>query len=165
MIIIFWIVVSYLVIVWIGLRLIVPNLGFKKQALPETIPAELTGVIQKLNTESKDDLEYLTKAYTFITSKYRGGRIKTITNFWVAFQDPIIRPAGFLPCTSQNYLLRLILVKSGRFKDSDIEIRVIPLNLFIHQYLRVRVGEKTIAVDPWSAFWGVPLGKKSAFVG
>jgi hypothetical protein len=129
------------------------------------IPQEFSTVIKKLSDESKNDFEFLEKAYTFVTTKYTGAKYKALTNFWVAFQDPVNRPAGFMPCTSQNYLIRLMLVKSGRYKDSDVEVKTVPFHLFIHQYLRVRVGKRAIEVDPWSAFLGLPLGKKSAFFG
>ena len=72
---------------------------------------------------------------------------------------------GFLPCTGQNYLLRTMLVKSGRFQESDIQIKVVPLNLSVHQYLKVKVGDSFVDADPWSCFLGVPLGKKSSIVG
>jgi hypothetical protein len=42
---------------------------------------------------------------------------------------------------------------------------VTPFNFFIHQYLRVHVDGEWMDVDPWSAFLGVPLGKKSSIIG
>jgi len=160
-----WLLGSYLASTWILLRLIVPHLGFKKESLPNKLPLDFEAMLHKLSIESASNRDFLAKAYYYVTSHYRGSRIRTLANFWVAFQDPINHPPGFLPCTSQNYLLRLMLVKSKRFQESDIEVKVVPLNLFIHQYLRVHVDGEWIDVDPWSAFRGVPLGKKSAFIG
>lgn len=54
-----------------------------------------------------------------------------------------------------------MLVKSGRFQESDIEIHTVPLNLCIHQYLRVRIADDlTIDADPWAHFLNIPLGQK-----
>jgi hypothetical protein len=156
---------AYLVLVWIILRLIVPHLGFRRRPLPDTLPQDFEAMLHKLSIESSNNRDFLAKSYDYVTSHYKGSRIRTLANFWVAFQEPVNHPPGFLPCTSQNHLLRLMLVKSKRFQESDIEVKVIPLNLFIHQYLRVHVDGEWIDVDPWSAFRGIPLGKKSAFIG
>ncbi|MEK7155354.1 MAG: hypothetical protein AAB734_00585 [Patescibacteria group bacterium] len=160
-----WIVVTYFLLIWIALRLLVPNLGFRKEPLGAVVPESLMDTISKIDGESVDKHDFLRRCYEHVTKKYYGSRVKTVTHFWTAFKNPVNQSPGFMPCTNQNYLLRLMLVKSGRFQESDIKVKVIPLNLFVHQYLRVRVGGEWIDVDPWSSFIGVPLGKKSAFIG
>lgn len=160
-----WLLVAYLAIVWIALRLLVPHFGFRKEPLPESVPEPFMETIRKIDAESADNSDFLRRCYEFVTSIYYGSRIKTVTHFWKAFSDPVNQAPGFMPCTNQNYLLRLMLVKSGRFQEDDIVPKVTPLNLFIHQYLKVRVGDRWIDVDPWSAFLGVPLGKKSSIIG
>lgn len=160
-----WSVAGYFIIVWVGVRLVVPHLGFRKNALPAELPAEFAAMVRRIDTEAADDFDFLKRAYAYVTSTYSGSRIRTLGNFWVAFEDPINHVPGFLPCTCQNYILRTLLVKSGRFQESEIQVKVVPLNLFIHQYLCVKIGSDTIDVDPWSAFIGIQLGKKSAFFG
>ena len=156
---------SYFVVVWIVIRLLVPHLGFNKSPLPEFLPQDFSAVIKQIDEESSDNFDFLQKVYEFVTSRYKGDRFKTVTNFWVAFEEPINHKRGFMPCTGQNYLTRLMLVKSGRFKDADIEIKVFPLNFFIHQYLRVRVDGRWVDVDPWSSFLGLSLGQKISLIG
>jgi hypothetical protein len=163
--VILYLLLAYFLIVWLGTRLVVPHLGFGREPLPSSIPAELDQRIHQMNLESADNLDFLNKSYEFVTQTYKGSRIKTITNFWKAFQNPLDLKQGFMSCNGQNYLLRLMLVRSGRFKEEDIQIRTVPLNLFIHQYLRIKVDEGWMDVDPWSAFLGIPMGKKSAFFG
>jgi hypothetical protein len=160
-----WAILAYFLIIWVGLRLMIPHLGFRKSPLPVKLPAEFADVIKRINAEASDDLDFLKRSYEYVTSRYRGSRIRTLANFWVVFENPIDHAPGFLPCTSQNFILRTMLVKSGRFTEDDIEVKIIPLNVFIHQYLCVRVGGRWIDVDPWSAFRGKPLGTKSAFIG
>lgn len=161
----FYIVVTYVVLVWVVARLIVPNLGFSKQSLPDVLPEALNATISRLNTIATTDRDFLVRAYDYVTSTYTGSRLKTLTQCWRAFGNPYQKSPGFLPCTVQNYILRTILVKSGRFSEHEIQIQTVPLNLFIHQYLNVYVDGTWIAVDPWSHFLGIPLGKHSAFVG
>jgi hypothetical protein len=158
-------IILYVFVVWILLRLIVPHLGFSREPIPESIPQELKEMIDLYHQSSKDNFEFLQQAYKYVTSKYTGSRGKTIFQFWRAFGDVYTKSEGFLPCNGQNFLLRTFLVKSGRFSEKDIKIKTIPLNLFLHQYLQVKVGERWIDVDPWSHFLGVPMGKRSAFIG
>jgi len=156
-----YILVAYVFVVWVLSRVLVPHLGFSRRGLPDFLPAHFQAEIFALDVAATDDADFLARAYGFVTAKYWGSRVKTLTHFWLAFTDPVGQPPGFMHCTGQNYLLRLILVKSGRFQESDIKIKVVPLNLFIHQYLQVKLGDRWVDVDPWSAFLHVPLGKKS----
>ncbi|MES2224040.1 MAG: hypothetical protein V4469_03880 [Patescibacteria group bacterium] len=151
--------------VWFLLRLTVPHLGFSKVAVPDSIPSELNSKITEYNQISKTDNEFLRNCYGYVTTKYKGSRIKTITEFWSAFGDTLNKSEGFLPCTNQNYLLRVMLIKSGRFTEEDIQVIVVPLNFFIHQYLRVKADGNWIDVDPWSNFLNVSFGKKLSYFG
>lgn len=160
-----WLASVYIAVVWVGLRLAVPNLGFRTSPLPDAVPPELTEAIARLDAEAADNADYLRKAYAYITARYQGSRLKTFTRFWVAFLDPLRLRPGYAPCTTQNYLLRLLLVRSGRFSEGDMEVRVVLLNGFIHQYLRVHVNGAWVDADPWSASLGVPLGGRSAYFG
>ena len=164
-IIIFAIIFLYLFFVWVVLRLIVPHLGFRREPIPGRLPELLAQKIASLDAAAADNLGFLRMSYKFVTSRYTGGRMKTIFMPWRAFGDVYTKTPGFLACNGQNFLLRTVLVKSGRFSEDDIRIRTVPLNLFIHQYLQVKVENKWIYVDPWSHFRGIPLGKKSAFIG
>ena len=165
MIALLFLILIYIFIVWIVTRMVVPHLGFFKESVPENIPEEFAKVIQDLHTQATDNYDFLKKSYEYVTGLYSGSRMRTITNFWVAFENPILHKAGFMPCTGQNFLLRVMLIKSGRFQNEDIKVKNVPLNLFIHQYLKVKVGNDWIDVDPWSDFLGMKLGQKSAIFG
>lgn len=165
MITIAYIAAGYLVLVWGMSRIIVPNLGFRKRALPDLLPENFAQILKRLDLESLDNLDFLQHSYAYIIAQYNGSRIQTITKFWRAYKNPLTQKPGFMHCTNQNYLLRLMLVKSGRFIESDIKVRIVPLNLFIHQYLEVRIGAQWIVVDPWSAFLKVPFGKHAFLFG
>ncbi len=163
--ILLYVLVGYIVSIWVLLRLIVPHLGFKRQPLSGNVTPSLTQKIADLQAVAASDRDYLDRAYSYVTNTYRGARLETVTKFWKAFQDPATIPPGFMPCNGQNYLLRLMLVKGGRFSEDDIKIKVVPFNFFIHQYLQVKVEGGWIDVDPWSAFKGMPVGTRSAYFG
>lgn len=162
---IFYIVFLYLLFVWVLLRLVVPYMGFKKTPITDSLPEHLKVAIEEVKTNSQTQRDALQHAYAYIVQRYHGNRVRTVLNFWRAFGTYENKSPGFLPCNMQNQLLRTILVKSGYFNDADITIRHTPLNLFIHQYLEVKVDGYSIAVDPWSHFLGLELGKKSSWFG
>lgn len=160
-----YILLIYILLIWVVARLVIPNLGFSKEPIPESLPLDLQQKISEFNQTANDNGGFLQLAYTYVTSKYSGSRLKTITQFYRAFGNTFEKSSGFLPCTGQNYILRTMLIKSGRFKDEDIQVKTVPLNFFIHQYLKVKVGDVYLDVDPWSNFLGVPIGRKSFIMG
>lgn len=155
----------YIFFIAIVLRLIIPHLGFRKSDLPKSIPRDFQSKIEELDRKSKTNLIYLKNAYEFLTIRFHGSRVKTLTRFWYAFGDVFRFKSGFLPCTSLNYLLRIMLIKSGRFKEDDIKLIIVPFNFIIHQHLKVKVNHYWINVDPWSRALGVPFGKRSFLFG
>ena len=78
--------------------------------------------------------------------------------------DKIMQTKGYLHCTTMNYLLRIMAVKSGLFADQDIKLKftntwyVAP-----HQYLEVDLanGEK-VTLDPWNYQYGIDYGEYGA---
>lgn len=159
-----YVILGYFLLVSVGLRLVVPHLGFKKTKIPENIPEDLKVKISELSSQSSTNKKFLELSYEFLTKKYQGSRIKTITQFWKAFGSVFNKQSGFLPCNMQNYLLRIMLIESGRFKETDIQLKITTLNLFIHQYMRINVDGTYVNVDPWSSFLGLHIGDKSSIV-
>ncbi len=136
---------------------------FGKTQIPPVLERELEAVLKKL--EGIDDQEtYLEAAYDTITRRYRGGRRETFTKvadlFSSSLQD-LWNREGFLHCTNQNYLLALILVRSGRFREQDITPQwTLIWYCAPHQYLQVKLRDgRSIAVDPWARSYGVPFGR------
>lgn len=158
------IVTVHLAFTWILLRILVPYMGFKKDPFPVEIPEHINIISAEIKNSSNNQAEALKNSYEYVTSTYQGSREKTVLQFWKAFGSPFTKKSGFLPCNMQNQLLRVLLVQSGYFKDSDIKFRVTPLNLFIHQYLQVQIGNNYIDVDPWSHFLGTKIGEKASML-
>jgi len=139
----------------------IPNF-FSKKPIPDKLPLEMEKIVEELKRfESKE--ECLKQAYGIMAGRYRGYRMRTYIRIHEAFctdLEKLWRKTGFLHCHVMNYLLRVLLVKSGWFQDDEIELKY-SLVWYIspHQYLRVKVGDnKFINVDVWNAFYGKKFG-------
>ena len=62
-------------------------------------------------------------------------------------------------CTNLNYVLRVLLLKSGKFSEEDIKLKYTWINLSPHQYLKVNVGGRWVNADPWAGTKGMELDK------
>lgn len=135
---------------------------FKRQAIPKKIPKSLLADINKF-AESKNKDIILKKCFNYVVSKQKGGRLNMILKINRLSKDnfeDIWRRKGFMYCTAMNYLLRIMLVKSGFFKDEDIELKLTNTWYIVpHQYLRIKMNErKFINVDPWAYQFGIDFG-------
>lgn len=66
----------------------------------------------------------------------------------------------FLHCTHMNWLLKIVLVHSGKFAERDVQERWTFLSgISPHQYSRVRLKDgRMINVDVWASTYGIPFG-------
>lgn len=149
--------------------MVVPGL-LSKLPIPERLPEGMERVIMDLK-QTKSKRECLERAFAIITTKYFGRKVWTYTRLSRAFTKNVATlwaREGFLHCHHQNYLLRILLVRSGKFTEQDIRQRfALYKHVSPHQYLQVNVGskeqERWVDADPW-AFHGVnlPLGQHAA---
>ncbi|MBU2101292.1 hypothetical protein KKH05_01060 [Patescibacteria group bacterium] len=136
------------------------NLFLKE--IPLDLPKSMEIVAKKLSN-STGKKECLERTYDLLGNKYRGYRIKTFIRSFDFFTDnleSVWNRTGFLHCMTLNYLMRVLLIKSGHFKEEDVRQRWTTIWLFSpHQYLEVRLGrDKIINVDLWGRVYGIPLG-------
>jgi len=138
----------------------IPHL-FWKRKIPDKLPPGVQKIVDKLKkTKSKE--QCLKQAYESVSKKYRGRKWLTFTKFWDLFRcsvKSIWGRKGFLHCTNLNYILRVLLIKSGKFKESDIKPKITFVGISIHQYLRVKINNKYVDVDPWGEAYGIKFGK------
>lgn len=95
------------------------------------------------------------QALEILKAKYDSGTVRTYFFFWMATQsDPNVLwdRKGFMHCTQQNHLLRLLLVKSEQVEERDIRLGYSLIwYISIHQYLKITLEkDRTVGVDPWS---------------
>lgn len=163
--ILIYLISAYFILVFVGIRLIVPYYGFGQSKVTEKIPKELLSEIKKISLISKNNLEFLKNSYDFLTRNYYGSKVELFTKWRYAFDGIFTHKTGFIPCNVFNELLRVFLIKSGRFEDNDIRKRVTLLNFFIHQYLQVNIDGKWIDVDMEYKNMDVPFGKHASIFG
>lgn len=139
----------------------IPNL-FKKIPIPNNIPKELNTKIKEFS-KSKNKEIFLKKSFFYIVNNWGGNRINLICKFSRLYQkdlNKIIQTKGYMHCTTMNYLLRIMAVKSGLFDDKDIKIKLTnSWYLAPHQYLEVKISnKKKIFLDPWNYQYGINYG-------
>ena len=140
----------------------IPNL-FSKKKIPSTLPKELQEVVDRLK-KSKSKEDCLKKAYTILTKKYRGRKLNTYFQFFHLFIQDINKlwaKSGFLHCTNMNYLMRILLIKSGFFKEEYIEVKFsLVWYISLHQHLRIKINNnKFINIDLWGHVYGTKFGE------
>ncbi len=134
---------------------------FLKPSIPDKIPPAMQDAVEKLRS-SKNKEDCLKRAYGILTKKYRGYRLMTYIRFFEIFEDDMEKiwaKDGFLHCTNMNYLMRILLVKSGFFQDSDIDLRWTVYWGSPHQYMSIDIGDKKVDVDIWGHVNGVKFGE------
>ena len=133
-----------------------------RNKIPEKLPKEMDFIVKRLK-KAKNKEECLKKAYDILSKKYRGYKWRTYTRIHELFMrdvNKIWAKKVFLHCTNINYLLRILLIKSGFFKEGDIKLKWTTLYLLSpHQYVIVRINKKKyINIDIWAKPYGIKLG-------
>ncbi len=132
-----------------------------KTSLPNHLPLDMEVAVEELK-KSSDKKECLEKSYKILTSKYKGHRIKTYTRFFEIFKKDINylwKKEGFLHCININYLLRILLIKSGFFKEKEIIMAwALVWHVSPHQYVKVKVNGEIINIDIWAHNYGIKFG-------
>jgi len=80
-----------------------------------------TAVNKLRKTSSQAECVY--RAYKVLASKYHGNRIRTFLNFFEVFprsMETAWDRGGFLHCTNVNWLLKTLLMHTGRFTGQDV---------------------------------------------
>lgn len=162
---IFLLLIGYFFIMFFVTRLVVPNLTFWKSKFPEKIPPNVMKEIQKLKKSSKNRKDFLEKAFESVGKRYSHSFAGSIIRCDKAFRTDLEKiwneKGQYQTCNVRNHLLRVILVKSGYFKDDEIKPRAAFMNFSLHQYLLVKIDGKWTRADPWAYNLGIKLGQKT----
>lgn len=143
----------------------IPHL-FCPHPLPEKIPEVLANHINEFNQSSKADEEFIKKCFFLVVSFQKGHRVNVFLLFWRLFWTDVKKLydfRGYFHCTTSNYLLRTMLVKSGRVQEKYIQqVSTSTWGIFPHQYLRVKLSDKKyITLDAWAYRFGIEFGDYS----
>jgi len=134
----------------------------KKEAIPKDIPKEMEKKIKEFS-KNRNKKEFVKKSFDYLNKKYKIDRVRFVTKLPDINKKDVKylwNAKGFIYCISMNYLLRIMLVKSKFFKDSDIQLKLSNTwHLVPHQYLRIKISKKEyITVDPWAFQLGIKYG-------
>lgn len=134
---------------------------FSKTPIPEVLPDEMQKTIDELK-KSLNKEECLKKTYNILILKYRGCRVKTYVKLFDAFKRDVSAlwsKNGFLHCANINYIMRILLIKSGFFGEDDIRLKWTQIwYVSPHQYLQVNVNGEWINIDVWAYAYGIKFG-------
>ena len=134
---------------------------FKIYPRPDEIPTEMQNTINEIKmSPSKEGC--LKTVYEILTTKYHGSRVDTYLKFLNIFTHDIKtlwNTNGFMHCTNINYLMKILLIKSGMFEDNDIRLRwTLVWYVSPHQYIQVKVNSAWINIDIWASSYGIKFG-------
>ncbi len=163
--IVVYIILGYLFVMFVLTRLFVPYLGFWREPIPKTLPLGLLNVIRNLKSKNRSQERFAQAAYAFLAKKYFGSHILTVVRLDLVLSRNLVHMwarSGYLPCNQQNWLLYIMLVRSGLFVPEDVHFRITITKVgFIHQYMQVMLNKNWVSVDTWGSKYGVPFGKHS----
>ncbi|MDD9953723.1 MAG: hypothetical protein OXR66_05290 [Candidatus Woesearchaeota archaeon] len=133
---------------------------FVKRAIPETLPKEMQEIVAQIKQLPK--ARRVRAAYDVLTKKYKGQKFQTYTRLWQLYETDVAtlwKQHNFIHCTAMNYLLRVLLVKSG-IPDEHIELRrTLVWYLSPHQYVRIQLTNEHVNVDVWGENNNIPYGQ------
>lgn len=146
-------------------RFFIPNLGFKRDKLPNKLPKEFQIAINKIRLSSKNKKDFAKKIYNYLVKRFHGEPGRVWNDFEFLFVKNINRiwNRKLLHCHQLNYLYRIALVKSKWFKEKEIKIVHTICLLNIHQYLKINIGrikDKWVKVDLFAKSMNYNFGKK-----
>ena len=150
------------------LHIVLP-LFFSQDQIPEIENPELLKAIAMV--KSSPNLEAAMKRATdILAAKYSANRVFTYLLYpkiWETNPDKLWQRSGFMHCTQQNFLWRILVTKSGWLRDSQVRLGFSQVwYLAPHQYLVVYLaGDKKLAIDPWSMQMGAKFGEYSSGFG
>lgn len=130
--------------------------------VPKHLPRDIQTACDALR-KSPNQETALRRAYDLVSGRFRARRSRTyilIHKILSKDAEHVWSRTNFLHCTHMNWILKILLVGSGWFKEADVrEQWSLVWHMSPHQYLRVRMNdERSIAVDPWARTYRVPFG-------
>ncbi len=143
-------------IIQIGFLLITPK------RVPKKIPKDMQKAIKRINKKSLTNLKFAKTAYSLVNKRYISPRAEYFRYPIRLFRNKlgtIWHTKGFLPCDKQNYIFKVILIKSNRFSEKDFKTRYTNTIPTPHQYLKIKVNNHWTDVDLWGADHGIPFGQ------
>jgi len=131
--------------------------------IPKRIPKSMEKTIKRINKKNLTDLQFVKVAYKLVDKKYAsetGGVLKRPLRIFKNDLSTIWNTKRFQPCANQNYILKVLLIKSKRFTKDDIKLKInTKYIIWPHQYYKVKIKNKWYDIDLWGADHKIKFGK------
>ncbi len=155
---------AYLIVMFFLSQIFVPHLGWKRKPKHE-LPKEIQETLNKLVENNKTKKELLNAVIKYQTNNNKSSMMMLFLGFkdhFISDFDELWK-TPFLHCHQQAYILRELLLKTKKFKETDIKIKITACYVQIHQYLEINVSETNkkeyVAVDPFAISLGYTIGE------
>ncbi|MDI6734338.1 MAG: hypothetical protein QMD50_02495 [Patescibacteria group bacterium] len=157
LLIILFIISVYFFIIFIVSPFVIPHL--RKIKVPAEINSEMQKTIDEISEKTKDSDEKFIKAILdLLKDRY-------IIKIWQTHLYPQImfrkdinkiwhQVGEKQSCNVLNFVMKTILVKSGRFNEENIKERLTFYEFNIHQYLEIKTSNQIVFADPWGYLAG-----------
>lgn len=141
---------------------------FYKQPIPLITNPDLKHAINWIRNQPTQE-QAIERALDLLEQKYDSIRLLSIIELWKLYgSDPneLWDRKGFMHCTHQNFLLRVLLVESGKVRDANLSLgHSLVFHISPHQFLILHRGNEKIALDPWNYGLGAKIGQYASGFG
>ena len=149
---ILWIVGVYFFLTFAVAPLVLPHM--RKVRVPERIPGEMQAVIDRLSTENPSQIQFIRAVLDEVRRRHFVSKRQHFAHPWILFRKDIKeiwekQRGDRQACHVLNFLVKAMLVKSGRFTDKQVIGHLTFFHWNIHQYLTVATDRGLVYVDPW----------------
>ncbi len=147
---------------WLRGMILTMNFLFFRWRIPKNLPPEIQTVCDELAALT-DQESVVRRAHEILSTRFRARKYLTYPLLWKIFDRDLSRiwsRTSFLHCTHMNWLLKIVLVRSGHFVEADVREKWTFLTVISpHQYAKVRMHDgQWINVDVWGSTYGIPFG-------
>lgn len=162
------IVLIYFFFMFVLSQIFIPHLGWKRPAEKE-LPKDLKKDLKRIGNsyKKKEDVLKAIVNYMILEKGFYGKYGQIFRRFLYLFEskfDKLWNGNGFLHCHQHNFVLRNLLLGTGRFSEEDITPVITNCVLNIHQYSEINVSDditskKMIKIDIFALSLGYKYGK------
>jgi len=148
-------------ILYLGFLLLLFKAETGRLKTSEPMSDSMANKLKEIKTRHHDKKEFLERAFEVVVGRFRSERFSLLKNpLRAGYTDvkTVWENRNALACSEQNSVLVLLLLRSLRFKESEIRRKTTFLNGLLHQYLCVYVNGSWIDVDPWCAEFKIRFG-------
>lgn len=149
---IFWIVAIYILLTFVAAPLVLPHMLHVR--VPDDIPADMQATIDRLSRQNPDQTAFIRAVLDEVRSRHFVSKRQHFTHPSILFRKDITeiwekQRGDRQACHVLNFIVKAMLVKSGRFTDEQVVGRMTFYHMNIHQYLTVATDRGIVYVDPW----------------